>query len=141
MKKGILSLVSVFSILVLVGCGSNGADKLVEKVTKENLTFIQEQKQVCDTELTVENKIILKKDKDSDNNYTGEYQFYDCGDGAVYMTLSNGTYKIDGKTIKFKDQYNQEFTFKVTGKEEIVQLDENEKVVKTFKLSKRTESE
>ena len=141
MKKGILSFISVFLILVLVGCGSNGADKLTKRITEENLVFVQEQKQVCDTELTIENKIILNKDKDADKNYTGEYQFYDCGDGAVYMTLSSGTYEIDGKTIKFKDQYNQEYIFKVTGKEEIVQLDKDENVVKTFKLSETTESE
>lgn len=138
MKKIFLILIGVFCIVILGGCGTNSIDKLTDRITKEDLTFIEEQKSICDTELNVENKLILKKEKDSDKSYKGEYQYYDCGDNSVYMTLSNGTYTLNDNKIKFIDQYNKEYVFTITGKDEITLIDETSKETRKFKLQVST---
>lgn len=138
MKTFFCGFISIVLIITLSACGSSSLDK---RITKEELVFVQEEKSVCDTELTVENKIVLKSSKDSNNKYIGEYQLYDCGDGAVYMTLSNGTYTLKNNTISFLDQYNQEYNFKITGKKEITLLDKSGKELKKFKLQVSTKSE
>lgn len=137
MKKIVLVL-----ILVLVtACGGSKSD-LINKMTKEDLIFKQEIKNICDTTLEVENKLVLSKEKNDNGDYIGSYLIYDCGDGAVYMTENEGTYKVDGETVIFLDVYQNQYKFKVDSKDTVIQLDENKNEVRTLKLSdKDTKSE
>lgn len=138
MKKIMLSLLCIFCVIILSGCNSNESKKLAKKITNENLVFVEKQKNICDTELQIENKITLRTEKDSNEKHIAEYQYYDCGDGVVYMTLSNGTYTLNDNKIKFIDQYNKEYVFTITGKDEITLIDETSKETRKFKLQVST---
>jgi len=134
MKKIILVLCC---ILLTCAC-DNGKSKLKNKLTKQTLTFVNTVENVCDTELDVENIIVLSKEKDSEGKYTGTYELYDCGEGAIYMTIGRGTYSVDDYKISFIDQYNNTLTFNIKSKDTIAKLDDSNKEEKTFKVTQKT---
>lgn len=135
MKKVFLLLV----VLFIAGCGNSKSD-LIEKVTKEDLRFAESMENICDTTLEVENELILSKEKDESGKYKFSYVVYDCGDGAVYMTESEGTYSIKEDVVTLTDAYDNKYKFKIKSKDSIVQINED-KEVRTLKLSDKSTKE